>query len=583
MSRVIAGMRSCAPASARGASAPVRQLVECPSPCSREADLLQVKYENRSKRKRSRTIAAGAERRFLSPDKRRDRDRKVERIVALAQEGRFAPSLYPVAAAIGFGPDDLLRLPPDVAAGVAEAQEALDCGPPKLRRNLMSLVESVGTHALLREHPMDLLAVLRTKAGQAAALSFDRSIRCNEAAAGQAIGWASAEVTGVEAQRAINAGSRAMDMVLRADFARVKLLTDTAKAEKAGVPREALTDEERRSRRIGDRLMSHWASQIDLSKPRIEIADDAAEAGLAANRHATPCTVSEEETSGSERRLGRGSAATCPAGQSVLQVMPAGSRRSDLDSIEAHGGTEGDTAWTDRRLAAGSDASPSEDGPDRAPAADRHATPCTVSDGGTAGLARRPDRGPGATCPAGSFSVEDTMTPTDQVAAEPRLRRHSDQETRETEGEEGANRHATSCTVSDDGERAPGDTLEIIGGNDMASATGDAEVPASLSLPLAERRVDAAETLRALDRAAAADDPADSWEAEVLAIAVRTGKASASIVARFVEEASTVPIFPEPGMANRARPPMHHYLERLSPRGWPRVTATGSSSISLMA
>jgi hypothetical protein len=38
----------------------------------------------------------------------------------------------------------------------------------------------------------------------------------------------------------------------------------------------------------------------------------------------------------------------------------------------------------------------------------------------------------------------------------------------------------------------------------------------------------------------------------------------------------------EPGMANRARPPMHHYLQRLSPRGRPRVTATGSSNISLM-
>jgi hypothetical protein len=125
--------------------------------------------------------------------------------------------------------------------------------------------------------------------------------------------------------------------------------------------------------------------------------------------------------------------------------------------------------------------------------------------------------------------------------------RRSDQETSETECEEAADRHATPYTVSTDAEQAPGDTLEIIGGSDMASATGDAEVPA------------------------------------VLAIAVKTGKASASIVARFVEEASAVPIFPEPGAANRARPPMHHYLERLSPRGWPRVTATGSSSVSLMS
>jgi hypothetical protein len=446
--------------------------------------LLQSGYEKRAKRRPSRTIAAGAERRFLAPGKRRDRDKQVERIVAVAQEGRFEPSLYPVAAAVGFGPEDLMRLPPEVAAGVAEAQETMRAGPPKLRRNLVSLIEACGIQDLLRRHPRDVLRTLSAAAAQASLLSLQRGIRCHEAAAAEEIGWASAEVTVVEAQRAINTGSRAMDSVMRAEFACVRLQAETARAEKAGVPSEALVDEERRGKKLANEVASHWASQIDLSQPRgEEAARQKREAAEAANRHATPCTVSQGGTAWPDRRP--------PAGSSVEEetMMPAGSRRSDQDLTQAEG------------------------------------------------LA---------------------------------------------EAEEGANQHATLYTVSDDDERASEDTLEIIGGNDVASATGDAEVPAALSLPLAERRVDAAETLRALDSASAADDPADSWEAEVLAIAVKTGKASASIVARFVEEASTVPIFPDPGTANRARPPMHHYLERLSPRGWPRVTATGSSSISLM-
>jgi hypothetical protein len=69
--------------------------------------LSQSGYEKRANRGPSRTIAAGAERRFLAPGKRRDRDQKVERIVAVAQEGCFGPSL--------------------------------SAGPPKLRRNLVSL------------------------------------------------------------------------------------------------------------------------------------------------------------------------------------------------------------------------------------------------------------------------------------------------------------------------------------------------------------------------------------------------------------------------------------------------------------
>ena len=97
--------------------------------------MLQLQYEKRSKRKPSRTLAAAAGRRFLAPARRRNHDQEVEGIVALAQEGRFGPALYPVAAAVGFGPEDLMRLPADVAAGVAEAQEAMAEAKPKLRRN----------------------------------------------------------------------------------------------------------------------------------------------------------------------------------------------------------------------------------------------------------------------------------------------------------------------------------------------------------------------------------------------------------------------------------------------------------------
>jgi hypothetical protein len=460
-----------------------------------EADLLQTGYEKRAKRKPSRTLAAGAERRFLAPAKRRNRDQEVEGIVALAQQGRFAPPLYPVAAAVGFGPEDLMRLPPEAAAGVAEAQETMAAGPPKLRRNLMSLIEACGIQDLLRRHPRDVLKVLGMAAAQASLLSFQRGIRCHEAAAGEALGWASAEVTAVEAQRAINTGSRAAATVMQAELTSVRLQTETARAEKAGVPSEALVDEERRGRKLSNELMSHWASQIDLSQPRGDCAadqrsdedSDEPEGAQAANCHATPCTVSDGATG-----------------------------RSDQEVSEEGTASEGGTAWPDCRP------------------------------------------------PAGSSLGDETMMP----AGSRRSDEDSDEAEGMADGDQAANRHATPYTVS---------------GGDDASATGDADTPAALlPLPLAERRVDASETLRALGSPAAADDPADSWETEVLGIAVRTGKASASIVARFVEQASTVPIFPEPGTANQPRPPMHHYLERLSPRGWPRVTATGSSSISLM-
>ena len=239
---------------------------------------MQVEYGKRSKRKPGRALVAAAERRFLAPAKRRNRHKEVEEIVTLAQQGRFAPALYPVAA-------------------------------------------------------------------------------------GEAIGWASAEVTAVEAQRAINTASRAADTVMRAEMVSVRLQTETAKAEKAGVPAEALVDEERRGRKLSQEFMSYRASQIDLSQPRGEAAKDMAEE--AANRDASPCTVSDEQTD--EQGQGNGE---------------SGTAWSDHESIEVGGVSDGGTVWSDRRP----------------PQADRQI--------------RR----------AGSFGEEETMMPADQVAAEPRPR-----------------------------------------------------------------------------------------------------------------------------------------------------------------
>ena len=115
------------------------------------------------------------------------------------------------------------------------------------------------------------------------------------------------------------------------------------------------------------------------------------------------------------------------------------------------------------------------------------------------------------------------------------------------------------------------------------SATAELLVPAAmLPLPLADRRAAAADALRALQSPAAKDDPANGWEVEMLRLAVKTGRASASIVARFVEEVGTSDIFPEPGNSAGKRQTFPEFLGRLAPRGWPRVTATGSSSMSLM-
>jgi hypothetical protein len=249
------------------------------------------------------------------------------------------------------------------------------------------------------------------------------------------------------------------------------------------VPSEVLLDDQRRGKKLSNELMSYWASQIDISQPKVEIVDDPAEDGLAADRDVTPCTVSDEPLLDGE------------------EIAPR------LSDVEAN-------------------AEASE-------APNRNTTPCTVS-----------------------AAPEDGRDCTSLL---------STQRGERPEGAEGGEPQSRSLT-------------RTASGDDAESEIDDTNLP----LPLAERRADASETLRALSRGAPADDPADSWEAEVLGMAVKSGLASASIVARFVEEASSVPIFPEPGTANRARPPMHHYLERLSPRGWPRVTATGSSSISLM-
>jgi hypothetical protein len=115
------------------------------------------------------------------------------------------------------------------------------------------------------------------------------------------------------------------------------------------------------------------------------------------------------------------------------------------------------------------------------------------------------------------------------------------------------------------------------------SATAEPLMPAAmLPLPLADRRAAASDALRELQSPAAKDDPANGWEVEMLGIAVKTGRASASIVARFVEEAGSVEMFPEPGSTAGKRPSFPEFLGRLAPRGSPRVTATASSSISLV-
>ena len=100
-------------------------------------------------------------------------------------------------------------------------------------------------------------------------------------------------------------------------------------------------------------------------------------------------------------------------------------------------------------------------------------------------------------------------------------------------------------------------------------------------LPLADRRAAASDALRALESPDAKDDPANGWEVAALEIAVRTGRASASIVARFVEEVTATEIFPEPGSTEGRRPTFPEFLGRLGPRGSSRVTATASSSVSL--
>jgi hypothetical protein len=147
------------------------------------------------------------------------------------------------------------------------------------------------------------------------------------------------------------------------------------------------------------------------------------------------------------------------------------------------------------------------------------------------------------------------------------------------EAGQAANGDATPCTVSGNVAEAAG---PLAWDSWAVSATAEPLVPvAMLPLPLPDRRAAASDALRELEGPAAKDDPANGWEVEMLGIAVKTGRASASIVARFVEEAGSVDIFPEPGSTEGRRPSFPEFLGRLAPRGSPRVTATASCSISL--
>jgi hypothetical protein len=572
---------------------------------------------------------------FLSPAERRLHAKEVSAIVKLAAEGKYPPPLWPVAASVGFGPRDLKRLPVDVAAGVAEAQEKLAAKAKPAGRNLAALIDLCGIETLLREDPRDLMVCLRTAASRASALFLARSMRCNEAAMGEQLSYASANVTAVEAQRAGNTGMRLMQASAQMEQVRQKLDIEAGKAERDGIlPPEARRDEARRGRNIGERVERDRArekhqkerDEFELAMALEAAAEEAAKrhatAGLSeaeeavdgADRHATPYTASEGGTAWSERRLGRGDAATCPAGSSEMgeAMTPAGSRRSDQNRCEME--CAADAADIRSTTVAAFGAEEATAGPDR------HATPYTVSDIGKADSRETVTAGsvtepvvfvvPDVAAAAGTITVGDRPTPMPVIAPSslpvqpPRRGRRAMAAARaavlaaeraaQTTGGQGG--QATPCTVSGslpepDGllPRGAGiparesvlpvaNTLEAY----IASATAEPLAPAILPLPLADRRAAASDTLRDLQSPAAKDDPANGWEVEMLGIAVKTGRASASIVARFVEEAGSVDMFPEPGSTAGRRPSFPEFLGRLGPRGSPRVTATASSSISIM-
>jgi hypothetical protein len=430
---------------------------------------------------------------FLSPAERREHARQVNQIVKLAAEGKYPEALWPVAASVGFGPQDLKRLPVEVAAGIAEAQEKLTAKPARVGRNLAALIELCGVETILREESSDLLEILEKAATRAAILSLARNMRCNEAAAGEQLSHASANVTAVEAQRSGNTAARLIASTLQVKHMRQKLEIEAGKAERDGLLQpEARRDEIRRGRKISERVESDRARekyQKQRDEQELAMALETA-AEEAAKRHATTAPPEAEEA---------GEGPSC------------------------------------------------------------RATPYTVS----GDVEAMPVAGVGRTIEVPGEVV--LVLETDVASAEA------------TEAEQGQNRHATPYTVSNDPRLDPRPRER------GASATAELLVPAAmLPLPLADRRAAASDALRELQSPAAKNDPADGWEVEMLGIAVRTGRASASIVARFVEETSAGDIFPEPGSAAGKRPTFPEFLGRLAPRGWPRVTATGSSSMSLM-
>src|ERR1700754_278462 len=117
----------------------------------------------RTRKTATRRIATGhaAADPFRSPAGQRERDRGVARFIALAQQARTAPALYPVGAALRFRPEELMHLPVEIAAGVAEAQaqDAARSQDGCQQHDLAALIEASGVASLLDEDPQRLLTV----------------------------------------------------------------------------------------------------------------------------------------------------------------------------------------------------------------------------------------------------------------------------------------------------------------------------------------------------------------------------------------------------------------------------------------
>jgi hypothetical protein len=597
---------------------------------------------------------------FLSPAQRREHARQVDQIVKLAAEGRYPESLWPVAASVGFGPEDLKRLPVAVAAGVAEEQEKRAARRAPVGRNLAALIELCGVETLLREDSRDLLEILEKATIRAASLSLARNMRCNEAAAGEQLSHSSANVTAVEAQRSGNTAARLTASTLQLQHARQKLEIEAAKAERAGLLQpEARRDEFRRGRKIGERVetdrarekyqkqrdehelaLALEAAAEEAAKRRMATApSEAGEAGDGQDHGTTPCNASDDPRL-SPRREEPNCDAGIPAREPTAGEAESATaerlaaephRRWDQHEMDgiADAGLAADCHATPYAVSgeveAGASGSPpieaeggivlvletsiaSAEAMEAEKGQDRHASPCTVSDTGkpregetaAAGGAIEPPapllHGVRIAAPAAP-GVAPIVAPSPPgqparrgrramaaaraaalAAGRATARAAMPQATSVvTWAAEARSGQASPCTVSDDPRLCPQP------GESDSSATAELLVPvAMLPLPLADRRAAASDALRALQSPAAQDDPANGWEVEMLGIAVKTGRASASIVARFAEETTASDIFPEPGSTAGKRPTFPEFLGRLAPRGWPRVTATGSSSMSLM-